>query len=204
MGPVERQVQRVSGGQEPGDPAGHQREDAYFTACGRWVSPTWQMRGASVPHWLPKRPTAFRLPPGEPGIRPAVAPRSSGVKAIGFLPLKSASFARPTRFGFILFARNMQDADQIRALCDELRQSVGRDAPVMTDHEGGRVQRIGAPVAREWLPPLDQVARAGAHAAQSMYLRYQDNRPRTAVAWYRQQLCAAGRYCRRKNPSGAP
>lgn len=66
--------------------------------------------------------------------------------------------ARP--MGFILFARNVDSADQIRALCHDLRNSVGYDAPIMIDQEGGRVQRLRAPIAREWLPPLD-------HADQS-------------------------------------
>jgi hypothetical protein len=40
-----------------------------------------------------------------------------------------------------------------------LRGAVGRDAPILIDQEGGRVQRMRAPHWREWLPPLDQMAR---------------------------------------------
>jgi len=67
-------------------------------------------------------------------------------------------------FGFILFARNIGTADQVRALCDDFREAVGRDAPITLDQEGGRVQRIRAPLGREWLAPLDHVTRAGASA----------------------------------------
>lgn len=48
--------------------------------------------------------------------------------------------------GFILFARNCVDPDQVLTLVNDLRSSVGRnDAPVLIDQEGGRVQRLGAP-----------------------------------------------------------
>ncbi|MCB6177025.1 beta-N-acetylhexosaminidase [Rhodobacter sp. Har01] len=61
-------------------------------------------------------------------------------------------------FGFILFARNVEDPDQIRRLTADLRAAVGREAPVLIDQEGGRVQRLRAPQWREWEPPFDTVA----------------------------------------------
>lgn len=46
-------------------------------------------------------------------------------------------------WGFILFARHCESADQVRAHCDELRECVGReDAPILIDQEGGRVARM--------------------------------------------------------------
>ena len=52
--------------------------------------------------------------------------------------------ARP--WGFILFARNCVDAEQIRALTRALREAAGRpEAPILIDQEGGRVQRLGPP-----------------------------------------------------------
>ncbi|WP_353314125.1 beta-N-acetylhexosaminidase [Shimia sp. NS0008-38b] len=75
-------------------------------------------------------------------------------------------------FGFILFARNIDSAAQVRALCDELRETVAHNAPILIDQEGGRVQRFRSPLAREWLPPLEQVSKAGKNAARAMYLRY--------------------------------
>ena len=48
--------------------------------------------------------------------------------------------------GFILFARNCRDPDQIRALIAELRATVGRkNASVLIDQEGGRVARLKPP-----------------------------------------------------------
>lgn len=74
-------------------------------------------------------------------------------------------------FGFILFARNVETPDQLLRLTSDLRDAVGRDAPVLVDQEGGRVQRLRAPHWREWLPPLEQVAASGMQAARGMALR---------------------------------
>ncbi len=57
-------------------------------------------------------------------------------------------------WGFILFARNIENPDQVSALCDDLRESVGRDAPILIDQEGGRVARLRPPHWREWAPAL--------------------------------------------------
>ena len=83
-------------------------------------------------------------------------------------------FGAAQPWGFILFARNIADPAQLRALVDDLRAAVGRDAPVLIDQEGGRVQRMGPPYWRGWLPPLEQTARAIARArdpGRAMYLR---------------------------------
>lgn len=76
-------------------------------------------------------------------------------------------------FGFILFARNVETPEQLARLTAALRESVGRDAPILVDQEGGRVQRLRAPHWREWTPPLDFVAAAGDKALRAMQLRYQ-------------------------------
>ena len=85
---------------------------------------------------------------------------------------EKALFRDADPFGFILFARNIDTADQVRALCADFREAIGRDAPITIDQEGGRVQRLRPPLARDWLPPLDHVLRAGDQAEQAMYLRY--------------------------------
>lgn len=54
-------------------------------------------------------------------------------------------------WGFILFARNISEAEQIRDLVAEMRDCVGRDdAPVFIDQEGGRVQRLRPPLAPDY------------------------------------------------------
>ncbi|EBA12072.1 glycoside hydrolase family 3 N-terminal domain-containing protein [Roseobacter sp. CCS2] len=62
--------------------------------------------------------------------------------------------------GFILFARNIDNPDQLRRLTHDLRDAVQRDAPILIDQEGGRVQRMRSPHWREYLPALDQMAQA--------------------------------------------
>ena len=58
-------------------------------------------------------------------------------------------------WGFILFARNIDTPEQVRALTSALRDSVGRDAPILIDQEGGRVARLRPPHWRGWSPALD-------------------------------------------------
>jgi beta-N-acetylhexosaminidase len=48
-------------------------------------------------------------------------------------------------WGLILFTRNVESPDQVRRLVDDFREIVGRQAPVLVDQEGGRVQRLGPP-----------------------------------------------------------
>lgn len=77
-------------------------------------------------------------------------------------------FREADPWGFILFGRNIDNPDQLRRLTGDLRASVGRDAVITIDQEGGRVQRMRAPHWAEWPAPLDQ-AQAGPRA---MWLRY--------------------------------
>jgi beta-N-acetylhexosaminidase len=64
------------------------------------------------------------------------------------LAAEEAAFFRDARpWGFILFGRNIENPDQVRALVAALRDSVGRaDAPVLIDQEGGRVARLPPPL----------------------------------------------------------
>ncbi|MCA3556527.1 beta-N-acetylhexosaminidase [Aestuariivirga sp.] len=55
-------------------------------------------------------------------------------------------FASANPWGLILFKRNCETPDQLKALTGAFRAAVGRrNAPVFTDQEGGRVQRLGPP-----------------------------------------------------------
>lgn len=66
---------------------------------------------------------------------------------------EKAFFADVRPWGFILFARNIQAPDQVRALTAALRETVERpDAPILIDQEGGRVQRLGPPHWRRYPP----------------------------------------------------
>ncbi|HEX7758356.1 MAG TPA: beta-N-acetylhexosaminidase [Caulobacteraceae bacterium] len=61
-------------------------------------------------------------------------------------PEEAAFFRDVQPWGFIVFKRNIDTPDQLKALVGDLRATVGRaDAPVLIDQEGGRVQRLGPP-----------------------------------------------------------
>jgi beta-N-acetylhexosaminidase len=87
-------------------------------------------------------------------------------------PDEARFFAEAQPWGFILFARNIEDPTQLLALTSDLRAAVGRDAPILIDQEGGRVQRMRPPHWRQWRPALEQMAQAGPlRAAPAMRLR---------------------------------
>ncbi len=73
---------------------------------------------------------------------------------------EAAFFRDSDPWGFILFARNIDTPEQLRRLTGDLRASVGRDAPILIDQEGGRVQRMRPPHWNAYLPALDQMQRA--------------------------------------------
>ncbi|MEX2630441.1 MAG: beta-N-acetylhexosaminidase [Tistlia sp.] len=66
-------------------------------------------------------------------------------------------FAESDPLGFILFARNVDSPGQVAALVAALREAVGREAPVLIDQEGGRVQRLKPPHWRQ-APPAERFA----------------------------------------------
>lgn len=93
-----------------------------------------------------------------------------GCEGTTLTPAERAFFADAQPFGFILFARNIDTPDQVRALCDQLRSSLARKAPILIDQEGGRVQRLRAPHWREFAPAMQDAARDD--AARVLELRY--------------------------------
>jgi len=55
-------------------------------------------------------------------------------------------FFRATNpLGFILFARNAQDPQQLLTLTQDLKKCLGREVPILIDQEGGRVARLRPP-----------------------------------------------------------
>ena len=86
---------------------------------------------------------------------------------------EAALFREADPWGFILFGRNVESPAQLSALTAALRASVGRDAPVLIDQEGGRVQRLTPPHWAQHLPALDQAEAAGPdNLERSFYLRF--------------------------------
>lgn len=69
-------------------------------------------------------------------------------------------FTKIHPYGYILFARNCDNPNQIKSLIAELRAISGRgdDLPVLIDQEGGRVARLKPPHFPEF-PPADYFAK---------------------------------------------
>ncbi len=66
---------------------------------------------------------------------------------------EEAFFRDAQPWGLILFARNVDNRQQLCDLTSRFRELVGRaDAPVLIDQEGGRVQRMGPPEWRKYPP----------------------------------------------------
>jgi len=84
------------------------------------------------------------------------------------LTSEERSFLRTSEpAGIILFARNCNSADQIRALVSDARDAAGGDdLLVLIDQEGGRVQRLKPPIARK-LPPARAFASMYADSPQA-------------------------------------
>src|ERR1700755_3020120 len=70
----------------------------------------------------------------------------TGTSGTTLTPDERAFIAAERPWGFILFRRNIDNPEQVKALVGEMRQAVGvPDAPVLVDQEGGRVQRFRPP-----------------------------------------------------------
>lgn len=70
-------------------------------------------------------------------------PAIFGLAGLSVTDAERAFFADAGPLGFILFARNCESPEQVRALNTVLRAIVGRaDAPILIDQEGGRVARL--------------------------------------------------------------
>lgn len=76
-----------------------------------------------------------------------------GIAGLTLSADERAFFRAADPWGFILFGRNVADPAQLYRLTAELRDAVGRDAPILIDQEGGRVQRMRAPHWTDWPSP---------------------------------------------------
>ncbi|MFN3701108.1 MAG: beta-N-acetylhexosaminidase [Alphaproteobacteria bacterium] len=75
-----------------------------------------------------------------------------GLSGLTLTPDERSFFTECNPYGFILFKRNCDTPEQIRALTNALRDLLGRDCPILIDQEGGRVQRMNAPNWRAYPP----------------------------------------------------
>lgn len=70
----------------------------------------------------------------------------SGCSGLKLTSEETRFFRDSLPWGLIVFRRNIDTPDQLRRLVEDFRETVGRrNAPVLIDQEGGRVQRMGPP-----------------------------------------------------------
>jgi beta-N-acetylhexosaminidase len=69
----------------------------------------------------------------------------TGLAGTDIAPAERAFLREAAPWGLIVFKRNIETPNQVRRLVADFREAVGRDAPVLVDQEGGRVQRLGPP-----------------------------------------------------------
>ncbi len=72
-------------------------------------------------------------------------PAIFSLEGLKVTPAEARVFTLAGPVGFILFKRNIDTPDQVRALTQELKNLVGRNCPILIDQEGGRVARLGPP-----------------------------------------------------------
>jgi beta-N-acetylhexosaminidase len=74
-----------------------------------------------------------------------------GLSGLSLTDQEKRLFADVEPAGYILFKRNIESRDQVRALTNNLRVLHGRnDVPVLIDQEGGRVARMQPPIWPEF------------------------------------------------------
>lgn len=79
-------------------------------------------------------------------IDPSLCPAIFGVSGKALTDRERAFFQEVKPFGFILFARNIGDPDQVRALTESLKPlAAANPCPILIDQEGGRVARLRPP-----------------------------------------------------------
>jgi beta-N-acetylhexosaminidase len=69
----------------------------------------------------------------------------TGIAGPALTPAERAFLRDSDPWGLILFKRNIETPAQVARLTASFREAVGRDAAVLVDQEGGRVQRLGPP-----------------------------------------------------------
>lgn len=77
-----------------------------------------------------------------------------GIAGTALTAEEAGLFRRHRPAGAILFRRNVESPDQLRALTAALREELGEAAPILVDQEGGRVARLRPPHWEEHPPAV--------------------------------------------------
>jgi beta-N-acetylhexosaminidase len=94
-----------------------------------------------------------------------------GLKGVALDEEERAFLRDAAPWGLILFRRNIDAPEQVARLTAEIRDVLGRHAPVLVDQEGGRVQRLGPPHWRAY-PAAARFELAAADEAQAERLAW--------------------------------
>ncbi|MGJ0395906.1 MAG: beta-N-acetylhexosaminidase [Methylocystis sp.] len=94
-----------------------------------------------------------------------------GLKGVALDKEERAFLREAAPWGVILFRRNIDAPEQVSRLTADVRAALGREAPILVDQEGGRVQRLGPPHWRAY-PAAARFELAGADAAQAERLAW--------------------------------
>ncbi|MCB2081104.1 MAG: beta-N-acetylhexosaminidase [Rickettsiales bacterium] len=108
--------------------------------------------------------------------RGTFSPAIFGCVGLELTPQEIVFFQQIKPLGFILFARNIQEPAQVKALTESLRHCVSHEPLMLIDQEGGRVVRLKPPYWYAAPPPahLAQIARRDVKAAaEALRLNYQ-------------------------------
>jgi len=104
----------------------------------------------------------------------------TGIKGFELTGEEKSFIAEHSPWGFVLFSRNIDNANQLRKLTDSLRAVTKRaDLPIFVDQEGGRVQRLKPPLCPLYPP---------AAALGEIYKKNQEEGKR--AAWLMARLIA--------------
>jgi beta-N-acetylhexosaminidase len=69
----------------------------------------------------------------------------TGVSGSALTEEERGFFRETQPWGLIVFKRNIAGPEPLRRLVSDFRSTIGYEAPVLIDQEGGRVQRLGPP-----------------------------------------------------------
>jgi beta-N-acetylhexosaminidase len=95
-----------------------------------------------------------------------------GCAGLELTAAEQAFFAAKKPLGFILFKRNIDTPEQVRALINALKAAAGHpDVLILVDQEGGRVQRFKAPHWPSYPPAAAYEAVANSPFEQREYVR---------------------------------
>jgi len=69
-----------------------------------------------------------------------------GMEGLALTPQEKTFFSDVQPMGYILFQRNCESPEQVKALTDSLKEIAGTEqVPILIDQEGGRVARLKPP-----------------------------------------------------------